>query len=767
MPNCCAGCSALRLPGVDDFGHVHKVSRVIQFKCSSTLPTDATTIGTSELSEQEKVNRVPALDWGRSHDSKFCGHCDFCNLVLDALSRRYNADIQSSIQDTGVRAGKTTVSLTLELSQVDFTLFFGHSGEDDNAVKFKGISTVTLAGTLNFTLNFASQGLSTQNVIDIILPFEVFGLPGDADNASTSGVYRRALPPTATSPDNIRKINGWIDECAANHLSCNSLAEGTGIDSNISNMYTTSDGQSLFLPTRLVYVGSPLAGENPRIVLTSEEFKTSSTVAMKSTRYIALSYCWGSAEERSHSLISNTSNIGGWMAAIPWGATPQTFRDVILFAIDMGVRYVWIDSLCILQGDGGDWQEESAQMWSIFSNAFLTVVAAAGSSPHSGFVNRSPSPHCRISLPPDEATEYADETDYCLRHRPGTKWWGTDRMAEITGKRWITRGWTYQEERLARRVLMFGENKFFFDCRERERSEDTDVWLYRPSWSKVIHTGGADGDYENELAPNQNRNSAAAKRKMLQRTFDHWQWLCIQYSHRQLTVAQDKLPAFSGVAAAVASKVKTRYLAGLWESNLPHDLFWDTTGSGAQKSPAYRAPSWSWMSLDSKAITWAGPTTCADRNCKKFCRFLQADVTLVGPNQLGAIIGAFLKLEGIIVHVELVYWPRPGKNKLNWTLLYEGEGIGQGKLDLRDPDPDGGSEDGEEISNVPALLISTCGTGQRATRGLLLERKKEGQDLIDVYRRIGTFFVSAETPFEFRQNLSSWNSKDVKVFILE
>lgn len=495
--------------------------------------------------------------------------------------------------------------------------------------------------------------------------------------------------------------------------------------------------------TRLVRVGNPLAGEDPRIILPKEEFKSGVTEADQA-RYLALSYCWGSVEERLGHLTSDTTTISDRMKAIPWNTIPRTFQDIILLAIELGFHYVWIDSLCILQGERGDWEEESATMWSIFSNAFITVIAAAGSSAHTGFLSRSPSQSCKIFSP--EST-----ISYSLRHRPGTKWQRTDRMAEISGKRWITRGWTYQEERLARRVLMFGENKFFFDCRERERCEGTDVWLHRPSWSRIIYTH----------ADTKRQGEGTAMRQWRKKIFDHWQWLCVQYSYRKLTIPEDKLPAFSGVAAAVASKIKSRYLAGLWEANLMHDIFWDTVGQ-AEESPTYLAPSWSWLSLNTQGISWKGPPSCLGESCKLHCRVLQAETTLAGPNRFGAITDAYLKLEGYIIGVKLVRNPGHYLENYPWSAFHQGQNLAKAKLDLLDSALDST----ESVPNASALLISTCGNGQSATRGLLLEKTRR-KDGLDVFRRVGSFTIYAESVFELEMKLSYWKELVSKVCILE
>ena len=101
-------------------------------------------------------------------------------------------------------------------------------------------------------------------------------------------------------------------------------------------------------------------------------------------------------------------------------------------------------------------------------------------------------------------------------------------MAEISGKAWISRGWTYQEERLARRVLMFGENKFFFDCRMAERVEDIDGSEPRPEWSEITYSYNLDEGLD--LVSGRKGKSMGDKKRSL---FNDWQWLCTQSSHRR------------------------------------------------------------------------------------------------------------------------------------------------------------------------------------------------------------------------------------------
>jgi hypothetical protein len=158
------------------------------------------------------------------------------------------------------------------------------------------------------------------------------------------------------------------------------------------------------------------------------------------------------------------------MEKIELDTMPRVFQDAITAAQALNIKYLWIDSLCIIQDDVRDWQIESSKMAEIFSNAYLTLVAAQVSGCNDSFLSRG-LPGLSSTVPLKITSGVAIQGQFSLRLRLRWATSGSDKMAEISGTRWVTRGWTFQEERLARRVLMFGESQFFFDSRALERSE--------------------------------------------------------------------------------------------------------------------------------------------------------------------------------------------------------------------------------------------------------------------------------------------------------
>jgi hypothetical protein len=102
--------------------------------------------------------------------------------------------------------------------------------------------------------------------------------------------------------------------------------------------------------------------------------------------YLALSYCWGSAETAGSLLLTTHQTMDSWLQGIEIDTMPQVFKDAITIAHKLDIQYLWMDSLCIIQDDPPDWQKESSKMAEIFSNAYLTVAAAQGSLCNDTFV---------------------------------------------------------------------------------------------------------------------------------------------------------------------------------------------------------------------------------------------------------------------------------------------------------------------------------------------------------------------------------------------
>jgi len=120
------------------------------------------------------------------------------------------------------------------------------------------------------------------------------------------------------------------------------------------------------LPTRLIYVADE--HNDPQLCITRDSGLDNSAV-----KYAALTHCWGSIEEF---VTTTRDNLEQMLHRIPLSMLTKTFKDAITITRRLGLQYLWIDSLCILQGDQDDWIRESATMANVYSGCTVNIVAA-------------------------------------------------------------------------------------------------------------------------------------------------------------------------------------------------------------------------------------------------------------------------------------------------------------------------------------------------------------------------------------------------------
>jgi hypothetical protein len=149
----------------------------------------------------------------------------------------------------------------------------------------------------------------------------------------------------------------------------------------------------------------------------------------------------------------------------------------------------------------------------------------------------------------------------------------------------------------------------------------------------------------------------AVSSKKINAVYDAWQHIVSKYSARNLTVAADKFPAISGIASKIRKATHSEYLAGLWKGNLASDLLWSvysmkTTKAESSKLDTWRAPSFSWASLDA-AVTY---TQLDEEERKAFVptiALLASTITPKGLNPLGTLTNASITLRGPVIDATL------------------------------------------------------------------------------------------------------------------
>lgn len=128
----------------------------------------------------------------------------------------------------------------------------------------------------------------------------------------------------------------------------------------------------LLMPTRVLDLQIDQNSEDVRLLSTSG----------CTGRYACLSYCWGAPQPTS----LKSGLVSDYMKRIMLLDLPQSIQDAIRVARTLGFRYLWIDSLCIIQDSPEDKACEIEKMGRVYNNASLTISAGNADQCFSGFL---------------------------------------------------------------------------------------------------------------------------------------------------------------------------------------------------------------------------------------------------------------------------------------------------------------------------------------------------------------------------------------------
>ncbi|KAH7044651.1 heterokaryon incompatibility protein-domain-containing protein [Macrophomina phaseolina] len=399
------------------------------------------------------------------------------------------------------------------------------------------------------------------------------------------------------------------------------------IDDCLKNHQHRLCGQSRrdeFVPTRLIYVG-----KDPN---STKHLKLCQLPATR-VRYLSLSHCWGGGP----TFTTTKANLKDRKRHIDFSSMPQSFQDAVTIAQQLGVYYLWIDALCIIQDSKEDWELESAKMSSIYENAYLTIAATTAPNSDAGIFSARPRP-AKLKY---QSSARSKEYKLCVRGIPAHHHSKTLPTHPPSGPL-RTRAWALQEHVLCSRILHYTHHELLFECRLTARCE------CRPPSRKLPQATTP------RLLPNL---LITGKKEAYWRT---WHAIVQAYTKRELTVPGDKLPAVSGIAKALlrgkGEGGAGAYVCGLWRGNLVEDLLWTSVDGMRTPPERWRAPTWSWASVDGEvSYEWADPGA-ADGENEMFTKLIEVRHVHVKPsgrNPLGAVGEAWLMVEGPVVEAVL------------------------------------------------------------------------------------------------------------------
>jgi hypothetical protein len=306
-----------------------------------------------------------------------------------------------------------------------------------------------------------------------------------------------------------------------------------------------------------------------------------------------------------------------FFAEIPFDELPQTFKDVIRIARAFKIDYVWIDALCIVQDSDADWRKESSRMSEVYGRSYVNIAASSANSPLQGCFTK-PKFMCDAF---EADIVISGQVKRCKFHN---LWYSYS--SAVDGSHLLTRAWAIQEKLLPSRTIHFGDRGAFWECRtgvELECLPNLNDGAVRGNHlARLIH------DLADAIEPDLS---------------EKWKDVVAAYSKAELTVTRDKLPGIAGIARLFGRYKQCDYLAGMWrDSKFDVQLCWCIFGRRSR--PNWRAPTWSWASVDGYASFT--PFKPARRKAWKIAcmRTLQASVIRVGQDEYGEVTGGRLRL---------------------------------------------------------------------------------------------------------------------------
>lgn len=293
------------------------------------------------------------------------------------------------------------------------------------------------------------------------------------------------------------------------------------------------------------------------------------------------------------------------METLPVEIFPKTFKEAVEITKRLGLDYLWIDSLCIVQDSVDDWQKESGLMSSVFGGSTITIAASSARDGREG---------CFMKPPYFSGGLRARITDSGLRRvQDFRSRHAYDRSTSHTHLG--TRAWALQEKMLSPRTVHFGDRGAFWECRTAIASE-----------------------YIPEGFPDQLVSPLVKREGQFQ---ELWPQIVHLYSGANLTFGKDKLPALSGVARLGYNETGDQYLAGLWKDKLEEQLCWSRYGPVIRPRPPWRAPTWSWASTDGAVTSYARQRDILETT---YVQFLDASTTKYGHDPFGQVTSGVIRL---------------------------------------------------------------------------------------------------------------------------
>ncbi|KAK5693765.1 hypothetical protein LTR17_025046 [Elasticomyces elasticus] len=413
-----------------------------------------------------------------------------------------------------------------------------------------GPADLAPSGSLDLQVSYFTHGDYSRS--DKFVPISGVGISLQPYDFPPDMAHCARTSESTPSQEIVEDIRDWATHCQAEHLECRRHARSS----------------NRRLPTRLVDVAY---APNESSVRLRDSADVDSDQA-----YATLSHCWGA--HLPVRLLND--NCAEFRIGIAVHDLPRTFQDAIMFTRALSIRYLWIDSLCIIQDSATDWLHESLTMSHVYSSALLNLAATASTDGHGGLFRKKKEEfvsRCII------AANWTGHTNGNYIVMDQSAW-----IRKVDAAPLNSRAWVFQERFLAPRTVHFSRDQIWWECRE--------------TWACESYPEGM---------PDHSQSIVQSFSIDLWATFDEqdiatsnasWLTFVSKYTKTKLTRDKDRLIALAGVAEVAAAEMGLAgqdYVAGFWKHDLAVDLLWHVADTqGFRVRDCFVAPSWSWASIN-------------------------------------------------------------------------------------------------------------------------------------------------------------------------
>lgn len=522
------------------------------------------------------------------------GGCRACSLLLQGILLHHDKFAASREEDVKVRA-QTYQSPDPTQNHLSVELHWKPPNSDDSGLEDEDEDDEVGLPDLKLEY-YTEEGMRPFPCIMSFAGSRLIFVDGQSP-FSAIGCGRR-ISNHPLQDGGLASAGHWIRQCLSEHKRCNSSSSST-------------------LPTRILDV----SGSHGAIQLHESTAKDEGEM-LESGRYIALSHCYGTSQQVP---LTTLATLQTHKQAILLANLPKMYQEAVILTRALGLRWLWIDSLCIIADSRDDKMKQTSVMDQIFGNAFLTIAATSAADASHGLFASHPETFkiqamnnngqvARVYVR-EQPSHYSfkgsfDEDSHMI------DWEVPFNISEEATAQapLLKRTWPYVERLLSPRVLHFTRSEMILECREGLQCEcgriDDAALDSRPTdtvkreYARITSSVVEDSNTAPLSPITQQKHTMAQRNEALQL----WSYIITEYTSRDMTHDTDRLLAIASIAKTFLPVIQSGYIAGHWTFSTLNLLWYPEDTAKCRRTPPAEFPSWSWAAVAGSPILFDNAT---------------------------------------------------------------------------------------------------------------------------------------------------------------